>query len=150
MATRLRTEGRRLVFTNGCFDILHPGHCEYLTRARNYGDALMVGVNTDESVRRQDKAPGRPVNTLEDAVVVPQRAVIELQSAKMVYVLGEGDVVAARTVQLGERVEGSFVVTQGLQAGERVIVEGQLKARPGAKVRPMDAPASREPDAAGR
>ena len=70
VATRLRTEGRRLVFTNGCFDILHPGHCEYLQKARSYGDALMVAVNTDESVRRQEKGPGRPINTLEDRMAV--------------------------------------------------------------------------------
>lgn len=70
VATRLRTEGRRLVFTNGCFDILHPGHCDYLAKARSYGDALMVAVNTDDSVRRQDKAPGRPVNVLEDRMAV--------------------------------------------------------------------------------
>lgn len=70
VATRLRTEGRRLVFTNGCFDIIHPGHTDYLARARSYGDALMVGVNTDDSVRRQEKAPGRPVNPLADRMAV--------------------------------------------------------------------------------
>jgi D-beta-D-heptose 7-phosphate kinase/D-beta-D-heptose 1-phosphate adenosyltransferase len=70
VATRMRTEGKRLVFTNGCFDILHPGHCEYLARSRSYGDALMVAVNSDDSVRRQDKAPGRPVNILEDRMAV--------------------------------------------------------------------------------
>jgi D-beta-D-heptose 7-phosphate kinase/D-beta-D-heptose 1-phosphate adenosyltransferase len=70
VATRLRSEGRRLVFTNGCFDIVHPGHCEYLARARSYGDALLVGVNSDDSVRRQEKAPGRPVNTLADRMAV--------------------------------------------------------------------------------
>ncbi len=70
VATRLRTEGRRLVFTNGCFDILHPGHCDYLQKARSYGDALMVAVNADESVRRQEKGPGRPINTLEDRMAV--------------------------------------------------------------------------------
>jgi D-beta-D-heptose 7-phosphate kinase/D-beta-D-heptose 1-phosphate adenosyltransferase len=70
IATRLRTEGRRLVFTNGCFDILHPGHCDYLAKAKSYGDALMVAVNTDDSVRRQNKAPGRPINTLDDRMAV--------------------------------------------------------------------------------
>ena len=70
VATRLRTEGRRLVFTNGCFDILHPGHCEYLAKARSWGDALMVAVNSDESVRRQEKGAGRPINTLEDRMAV--------------------------------------------------------------------------------
>lgn len=66
VAARLRTEGRRLAFTNGCFDILHPGHTDYLGRARSYADALMVAVNTDESVRRQNKGSGRPVNALAD------------------------------------------------------------------------------------
>jgi D-beta-D-heptose 7-phosphate kinase/D-beta-D-heptose 1-phosphate adenosyltransferase len=70
VASRLRAEGRRLVFTNGCFDILHAGHCDYLARARSYGDALMVGVNTDASVQRQQKGPGRPFNGLHDRLAV--------------------------------------------------------------------------------
>jgi D-beta-D-heptose 7-phosphate kinase/D-beta-D-heptose 1-phosphate adenosyltransferase len=70
VASRLRAEGRRLVFTNGCFDILHAGHCDYLGKARSYGDALMVGINTDASVQRQNKAPGRPINGLEDRAAV--------------------------------------------------------------------------------
>ena len=70
VGNRLRAEGRRLVFTNGCFDILHAGHCDYLAKARGYGDALMVGVNTDESVRRQQKGPGRPINGLDDRMAV--------------------------------------------------------------------------------
>ena len=70
VAARLRADGRRLCFTNGCFDILHPGHTEYLARARAYGDALMVAVNTDESVQRQGKGDGRPVNPLADRMDV--------------------------------------------------------------------------------
>jgi D-beta-D-heptose 7-phosphate kinase/D-beta-D-heptose 1-phosphate adenosyltransferase len=70
VAVKLRTEGRRLVFTNGCFDILHRGHTEYLARARNYGDALLVAVNEDQSVRRLQKAPGRPVNPLAERMAV--------------------------------------------------------------------------------
>lgn len=70
VGNRLRAEGRRLVFTNGCFDILHAGHCDYLQRARSYGDALMVGINTDASVQRQNKAPGRPINGLDDRAAV--------------------------------------------------------------------------------
>lgn len=57
---RLRREGRRLVFTNGCFDILHVGHVRYLARARTLGDALLVAVNSDRSVRAL-KGAGRPV-----------------------------------------------------------------------------------------
>lgn len=70
VAGLLRTEGQRLVFTNGCFDILHAGHTDYLARARTYGQALMVAINTDESVRRQNKGPGRPINSLEDRAAV--------------------------------------------------------------------------------
>ena len=56
----LRAAGRRLVFTNGCFDILHVGHVRYLAAARALGDALLVAVNSDRSVRAL-KGPGRPV-----------------------------------------------------------------------------------------
>lgn len=55
-------EGFRLVFTNGCFDLLHPGHVDYLSRARALGDGLMVGLNSDDSVRRLNKGPERPIN----------------------------------------------------------------------------------------
>jgi rfaE bifunctional protein nucleotidyltransferase chain/domain len=58
--TRLRAEGRTLVFTNGCFDILHVGHTRYLAAARALGDALLVAVNSDRSVRAL-KGAGRPV-----------------------------------------------------------------------------------------
>ena len=57
---RLRHEGKRLVFTNGCFDLLHPGHVRYLTEARTLGDALVVGLNSDRSVRLL-KGEGRPI-----------------------------------------------------------------------------------------
>ncbi|MCC6383133.1 MAG: D-glycero-beta-D-manno-heptose 1-phosphate adenylyltransferase [Dehalococcoidia bacterium] len=61
----LRARGRRIVFTNGCFDILHSGHIGYLNAARGPGDVLVVGLNSDTSVRRL-KGPERPVNTLAD------------------------------------------------------------------------------------
>ncbi|MFO1052974.1 MAG: D-glycero-beta-D-manno-heptose 1-phosphate adenylyltransferase [Planctomycetota bacterium] len=70
IAARLRSNNQRLVFTNGCFDILHPGHTDYLSRARAYGDALMVAVNTDASVRRQGKGEDRPINSLADRMDV--------------------------------------------------------------------------------
>lgn len=56
-----RAAGRRIVFTNGVFDILHPGHVRYLQAARALGDVLIVGLNADESVRR-NKGPERPIN----------------------------------------------------------------------------------------
>jgi D-beta-D-heptose 7-phosphate kinase/D-beta-D-heptose 1-phosphate adenosyltransferase len=64
-----REQGRRIVFTNGCFDILHRGHITYLNRARTLGDVLIVGVNSDDSIRRL-KGPGRPINGLDDRVQV--------------------------------------------------------------------------------
>jgi rfaE bifunctional protein nucleotidyltransferase chain/domain len=56
-----RAAGKRIVFTNGVFDILHPGHVRYLQAARAYGDVLIVGLNSDASVRR-NKGPARPIN----------------------------------------------------------------------------------------
>jgi len=57
-----RMKGDRIVFTNGCFDILHRGHVEYLQEAAALGDRLVIGVNSDASVRRQGKSPERPLN----------------------------------------------------------------------------------------
>ncbi len=66
---RLRAEGKRLVFTNGCFDVLHAGHVRFLQAARSQGDVLFVGLNADASVHRL-KGAGRPVNAQEDRVAV--------------------------------------------------------------------------------
>lgn len=66
---RLAADGKRLVFTNGCFDILHRGHVSYLAFARAQGDALVVGVNTDSSVRR-NKGANRPINNETDRAAV--------------------------------------------------------------------------------
>ncbi|MFL5650183.1 MAG: D-glycero-beta-D-manno-heptose 1-phosphate adenylyltransferase [Chloroflexota bacterium] len=65
----LRTQGQRIVFTNGCFDLLHRGHVSYLNRAKALGDVLIVGVNGDDSVRRL-KGPDRPLNALDDRLGV--------------------------------------------------------------------------------
>ena len=72
LVARLETERRgcrRVVFTNGCFDILHSGHIAYLNRAKALGDILVLGVNTDEGVQRL-KGPTRPINSLKDRVQV--------------------------------------------------------------------------------
>ena len=60
---RQRKTGKKIVFTNGCFDVLHVGHTRYLQKARSMGDLLVVGLNSDASVRRLKKGPGRPVNS---------------------------------------------------------------------------------------
>ncbi len=66
-----REQGQVLVFTNGCFDLLHPGHLHVLTQAKAMGDLLIVGLNTDDSVRRL-KGPGRPIFSLPDRMQMLQ------------------------------------------------------------------------------
>jgi rfaE bifunctional protein nucleotidyltransferase chain/domain len=70
LAERLAALSRPRVFTNGVFDILHRGHVTYLDRARNLGGSLIVGVNTDASVRRLGKGADRPINPLADRLAV--------------------------------------------------------------------------------
>lgn len=69
IAAMYKAQGKKIVFTNGCFDILHSGHVNYLGRARELGHVLMVGINTDESIRRI-KGEDRPINTLHDRMEV--------------------------------------------------------------------------------
>ena len=69
LRNRLDAAGRKLVFSNGCFDILHRGHIQYLDFARAQGDALIIGLNSDSSVLRI-KGPGRPINSENDRAVV--------------------------------------------------------------------------------
>ena len=80
----LREAGVRVVFTNGCFDILHAGHVRYLAEARAQGDCLVLGLNSDESVRRL-KGPARPINNELDRAEV----VGALQSVDYVVLFGE-------------------------------------------------------------
>ena len=65
----LRRQNKKVVFTNGCFDIIHAGHVRYLTTAKNFGDVLIVGLNTDESVKRL-KGNSRPINNQFDRAEV--------------------------------------------------------------------------------
>ena len=70
LASRVAELQRPLVFTNGCFDILHRGHVIYLSRARALGASLVVALNSDESVKRLGKGTDRPLNSLEDRMAV--------------------------------------------------------------------------------
>jgi len=66
----LRAAGKRIVFTNGCFDIVHPGHVDLLERAKATGDVLVLGLNSDASVRRLGKGDDRPFNSYESRAFV--------------------------------------------------------------------------------
>ena len=77
LANTWRGQGKRLVLANGCFDLLHVGHVRYLQDARSLGDALLVGINADSSVRRL-KGPGRPIMTAaERAELVGSLAAVD-------------------------------------------------------------------------
>jgi D-glycero-beta-D-manno-heptose 1-phosphate adenylyltransferase len=77
-SAKLRNQGRAVVFTNGVFDLLHPGHVRYLAAARMLGDALIVAVNSDRSARALEKGEGRPTNPgKERAEVVAALACVD-------------------------------------------------------------------------
>ena len=80
----LHRAGQKIVFTNGCFDILHAGHVRYLEKARSFGDCLVLGLNTDASVRG-NKGPSRPINSELDRAEV----VGALKSVDYVVLFGE-------------------------------------------------------------
>lgn len=114
-----KATGRRLVVTNGCFDLLHPGHVTYLESARNQGDALLVGLNSDDSVR-QLKGPDRPVNCEADRAIV----LAALASVDAVCIFAEKS--ASRfleAVQPDIYVKGGDYTLETLNQEERMIVE---------------------------
>ncbi|MDD5716641.1 MAG: D-glycero-beta-D-manno-heptose-7-phosphate kinase [Sulfuricurvum sp.] len=84
LADRLKGEGKKVVFTNGCFDILHVGHVKYLQEAKSYGDVLIVGLNSDSSVREL-KGPTRPVNPENDRAYI----LAALESVDYVVIFSE-------------------------------------------------------------
>lgn len=86
---RLKAAGKALAFTNGCFDILHPGHIDYLAFARRQGDALIVGLNSDDSVRRF-KGPQRPIVCEADRAFV----IAALEAVDYVVIFNEDEPVA--------------------------------------------------------
>ena len=115
----LRRAGRRLVVTNGCFDLLHVGHVTYLENARNHGEALLVGLNADGSVRAL-KGPGRPLNSEQDRAVV----LAALQCVDGVFIFAEPR--AVRFLGLAQPdlyAKGGDYTLETLNAEERQVVE---------------------------
>jgi rfaE bifunctional protein nucleotidyltransferase chain/domain len=119
IADGLRASGRKLVFTNGCFDLLHAGHVRYLAAARALGDALLVAVNGDESVRAL-KGIGRPVNRAEDRAEV----LASLESVDYVMIFPEIRATSLlETVRPAIYVKGGDYSADSLDSEERSALE---------------------------
>ena len=115
----MRASGKKLVVTNGCFDLLHPGHAVYLESARNLGDALLIGVNGDDSVR-QLKGPTRPAIPESDRAAV----LAALQCVDATCIFAEKR--ATRFLALAEPdiyVKGGDYALETLDQDERRAVE---------------------------
>jgi rfaE bifunctional protein nucleotidyltransferase chain/domain len=126
VAARLRAQGKTVVFTNGVFDILHPGHVRYLKVARALGDGLIVGVNSDRSARAQGKAPDRPINSAAERCEV----VAALASVDAVVIFDED------TPHEIIKLIQPDVLVKGADWGENAIVGRDLvEARGGRVVR---------------
>ena len=118
---QLRASGRRLAVTNGCFDLLHAGHVTYLEAARNQGDLLLVGVNSDAAVREL-KGAGRPVNSESDRALV----LAALQSVDAVFIFPERDAVRfLKMVAPDVYVKGGDYTLETVNQDERRLIEGQ-------------------------
>jgi rfaE bifunctional protein nucleotidyltransferase chain/domain len=117
--TAVRSSGKRLVVTNGCFDLLHLGHVTYLESARNQGEVLLIGLNSDASVG-QLKGPGRPVNSELDRAAV----VAALESVDAVCIFSDRS--AMRFLEAAEPdiyVKGGDYTLETINQEERRIVE---------------------------
>ena len=117
----LRAEGRTLAATNGCFDILHAGHVNYLQAARNKADALIVGLNSDRSTTEL-KGPDRPIHTEADRADV----LAALESVNAVFIFD--DLRATSFLQIAQPdiyVKGGDYTVDQLPAEERAIIEAQ-------------------------
>jgi len=118
-SARLRAEGRRVVATNGCFDILHVGHVRYLAAARKLGDALVVGLNGDDSVR-QLKGEGRPVNRERDRAEV----LAALESVDYVTIFPEKRATKfLRPAQPAVYAKGGDYTSDTLDSEERAVLD---------------------------
>ena len=115
----MREQGKKLVVTNGCFDLLHLGHVTYLENGRNLGDALLVGLNADASVQ-QLKGEGRPINTESDRAAV----LAALQSVDGVCIFS--DKTATRFLSVAQPdiyLKGGDYTRETLNQDERRTVE---------------------------
>ncbi len=115
ISAQFAAAGRRLVFTNGCFDLLHPGHVRYLQQARALGDALLVALNGDVSVRAL-KGPARPINNEHDRAEV----LAALECVDYVTIFHTERITdLARTIRPQIYAKGGDYTVESLDPGER-------------------------------
>mgnify|MGYP003864976375 CR=1 FL=1 len=107
----LRMAQKTIVFTNGCFDILHPGHIDYLSKAKKLGDILIIGLNDDQSVRTL-KGNSRPINPLKDRTAM----LTALQSVDFVISFAE-----ETPIRLIEKIKPDFLVKGGDYTKENIV-----------------------------
>ena len=121
---RARGEGKTVVFTNGVFDLLHPGHIRYLRDARALGDLLIVGLNSDRSVKALAKAPDRPINS-------------ENERAEVLAALASVDAVVVFDEETPHEIISALqpdVLVKGADWGENAIVGRDVVEARGGKV----------------
>jgi D-beta-D-heptose 7-phosphate kinase/D-beta-D-heptose 1-phosphate adenosyltransferase len=110
---QLKQQGKKIVFTNGCFDILHIGHVRYIEQAKNLGDVLIIGVNSDDSISRL-KGPTRPINTQDDRAAI----LAALEAVDFVIVFDEDT-----PYELIKVVHPDILVKGGDYEGKKVVGE---------------------------
>ena len=132
LSTKLKDKGKKIVFTNGCFDILHAGHVRYLETAKSFGDILMVGVNSDKSVRTL-KGETRPINSEQDRALL----IASLEAVDYVIIFNEDTpyelikAIKPDTLVKGGDYEGQKVVGQDLVSELKLVnfIEGKSTTR---------------------
>ena len=132
LSTKLKDKGKKIVFTNGCFDILHAGHVRYLETAKSFGDILMVGVNSDKSVRTL-KGETRPINNQQDRALL----IASLEAVDYVIIFNEDTpyelikAIKPHTLVKGGDYAGQKVVGQDLVSELRLVnfIEGKSTTR---------------------
>lgn len=128
----LRALGKKIVFTNGCFDLLHVGHVRYLQEARALGDALVIGVNSDDSVKRL-KGPSRPVQTeLDRAEILAALAAVDFTviftedtPENLIHKVHPDILVKGGDWQIDQIVGAPFVMSYGGQVMSLQFVDGK-------------------------
>ena len=124
LAAKLRAQQKRIVFTNGVFDILHPGHLRYLQHARSLGDVLIVGLNADVSVRR-NKGPERPINAEHERAEVLEA--LECVDAVVLFEDTPHEIIAA--------IQPDILVKGADWAEDAIVGRDTVEARGGKVVR---------------